>query len=241
MDHGSFDACLTIINDELLTVANVAMAAFAVDGDGNRIKTDILVTGWIREIGKEHALLIPSDINGICFAYWLAKICDEWDKKYIKPVDSGDIQIDGQVLVRREKNKDYRVRSLYGCHVVDKGLYEWKIQFNTEVKWICIGIIKDNDAILEENWRSNQFFCGDGCFLINANGRFFHKGIGKNYCPSFQTKDTIITMTLNMDEHTLRYKINDNDRGIATDKLDQNAYRFVVCLGHNKEYVVELL
>ena len=200
------------------------MTAFTVDSNGNRIKTDILVSGWIRELGKKYSLLIPRDINTICFMYWLITICDKWDHEYI---NHQDIEINGQVATRKY-NTDFLEKSLYGWHVVDKGSYRWQIKFKTHINWICIGIIRDDDEILKEYESSNQFYMHDGCFLVNEKGNFWHKGSSKKYCSRFDTKHTVITMTLNMDKHTLSYRINDKDYGIATDKLDQNPYRFAI-------------
>ena len=58
------------------------MSFFTVDADGKRIKTDILVSGWIRDFGKLTQLLIPNDVTKICFMYWLIKCCDEWLREY---------------------------------------------------------------------------------------------------------------------------------------------------------------
>ena len=49
-------------------------------------------------------------------------------------------------------------------------------------------------------------------------------------------------MTLNMSEHTIRYKINGIDYGIAYNKLCENSYRLAICMSgtfNNEE--IELL
>ena len=70
------------------------MTHCAVDGDGNRITTDILVEGYIRENAKKYNVLIPLDINTICFLFWLIKICDEWDKEFL----AEGVDLDGEVI-----------------------------------------------------------------------------------------------------------------------------------------------
>ena len=53
------------------------MATFTVDAEGNRIQTDILVAGWIRECAKTNKLEIPNDITNTCFVFWFIKVCEE--------------------------------------------------------------------------------------------------------------------------------------------------------------------
>ena len=52
----------------------MAATLFARDLNGKRITTNILVYGYITDIGKEYQLLISDDIKRICFTYWLTKI-----------------------------------------------------------------------------------------------------------------------------------------------------------------------
>ena len=47
-------------------------------------------------------------------------------------------------------------------------------------------------------------------------------------------------MTLNMNNHTLSYKINDKDYGIVTDELDEKKYRLIVSMLYADE-AIELL
>ena len=208
------------------------MSLFSVDATGTRIRTDILVSGYIRDIGKEYKLLIPKDINGICLKYWLIKICDEWDKEF----SSENITIDGQ----KAQCKKQALTSAYGCQSVNKGSYSWKIKFNTQVTWICIGVKHDDSAILHEFENRNSYDdYGYGC-LLYTNGGFWSEGSDYHYCDGFRDKDTMITMTLNMDKHTICYKINDKDLGPAQYKLDKEKYRMVVNL-YDPDNIVELL
>ena len=70
------------------------MPQFAADSTGHRIKTDILVCVYMRENGQKCRLLIPVDVNKICFQFWLINVCDEWDKKYL----SEEVELDGQII-----------------------------------------------------------------------------------------------------------------------------------------------
>ena len=66
----------------------MGMAGTSFDSKGERITTDILVSGYIKNVVKECNLLIADEIRAICYVFWLIKACDEWDKdsstEYIK-------------------------------------------------------------------------------------------------------------------------------------------------------------
>ena len=210
------------------------MPAVAVDSQGNRIKTDILVSGYIKELTKEYELLIPSPIIDICFLFWFIKVCDEWDKE----ASADSIEIDGQMVHSTEGG----MRSLYGCQSISKGTHSWQIKFITKVEWICIGIIEDKPEILQKyRYHDISYYVSDyGCYVYNVGNFWAKKGINFTYCDQFGAKGTVITMTLDMDQHTLSYKINDKDYGIATDKLAKDKYRLIINLLHVDD-TIELL
>ena len=56
------------------------MESFTVDSHGKRIKTDILVCGYVRDMMNEYKLEIPDEIIGLCFLFWFIKVCDQWDE-----------------------------------------------------------------------------------------------------------------------------------------------------------------
>ena len=209
------------------------MATFAVDGEGKRIKTDILVSGGIRDIAKEYKLLIPHDINGICFDYWLIKECDHWDKSRL----AVNAVIDGQIV--KLSSIGARQASTFGCISIDKGSYEWKIKFISSVQWCCIGIIEDTPEILKQYQNDNDYHYSNGGFILNVNGQFYGD-VSRAYSAAFDEKGTVIAIKLNMDDHTLSYMINDKDLGIAMKDIPQKAYRFVLTMYYADD-VIELL
>ena len=89
------------------------MSTFSVDSKGERISTDILVAGYIREVTTNYKLFIPHDISGICFEYWLIQVSDEWDKEFI----ADHIQINGQIA-KWEKEKP---ACIYGKNGIESG------------------------------------------------------------------------------------------------------------------------
>ena len=213
------------------------MPQFAVDGKGNKIKTDILVTGYIREYGKEYSLLIPVDINTLCFQFWIIKICDEWDEEF----SFKNIDIDGPI-VKYKGNCDEAL--VYGCHSIDKGSYSWEIQMTrkTDEAWFFMGIIEDEPDILKKSSTDFDYLFDNACCL-HDDGKLSRGRIssGKPYIPTnvLRSKKYKIQMTLDMDNHTLRYAVNGKDYGVATNELDKKRYRMVVTFFY--EYSIKLL
>ena len=210
------------------------MATFAVDSEGKRIKTDILVSGYVRNMGKNYELLIPEPIKDMCFLFWLIKVCDEWDKES----SSKGIKIDGQIVVKTGST----TQSIYGRESISTGSYSWQIKFKTHIEWFCFGIIEDKTETLKKYTDDHVYGHnpnGDGCFLF-CSGEFWIKDVESEYCHALGDKDTVITMTLNMDKHSISYKINDEDFGSAIDSLDKSKYRMVLSL-YYKDESVELL
>ena len=211
------------------------MSTFTVDADGKRINTDILISGYIRNISNRFKLLIPIDIIQICFQYWLITICDEWDKK----LSSDKVAGDGQIVTA---GTSASYASIYGCLGIDKGSYTWQVKLKSEVRWFCMGIIEDDDNILTKYRDGCGYVLNNGCCL-HDDGKFYlgSQTSGKSYIDGFpRSAETIIAMTLNMDDHTLSYKINAKDYGIVTNKLDKSKYRLVISF-YYANHSVELL
>ena len=202
------------------------MASCSVDSNGRTIQTDILVYGYIRNVMEEHQLEIPDEIIGVCFVFWFIQTCDAWDESLCTDFAA----INGQYA----KLNAGKISTLFGSKSVDSGSYEWRIKFVTKIPWCCLGIIKDELDILKMKKTSNCFFRnGDGIGLVPGTGNlylydFFE--IEKGYCQQEKDKDTIISMTLDMDNKTINYKINDKQYESKRITLDINKYRFAVSI-----------
>ena len=176
--------------------------------------------------------------------YWLVKFCDEWDKNYL----AEGVKINGQIATF---NKIWVTASVYGCHSINKGCdsHSWQIKLCDDVSFYSVGIIEDKEEILKECQNHSGYVINDGCYLY-SDGRFFC-GCTMSCKQYFNTsednpmnsKESIITMTLNMNNNTLSYKINDKDYGIATNQLKGEKYRLVLnaCLCSAGESIFELL
>ena len=210
------------------------MATFSVAADGKRIKTDVLVAGYIRNLSKKYEFLIPGDINGICFKYWLITVCDEWDKE----LSSDRAEINNQTIT----SKVTEFASMYGCLGIDKGSYEWQIKLKSYVTWFAMGIIEDDEEILTKYKDDYKWIMNNGC-CINEGGHFYRGDstpLRQGYTKPFKKSGTVITMTLNMDQHELSFKVNDKEYGVVTDKLDKEKYRLAVIL-YSSDLIAELL
>ena len=125
--------------------------------------------------------------------------------------------------------------SIYGKKSIDKENYSWKLKLKNEIDWICIGVIEDNPQILKEYLNSNQFYSAAdpvGGFLF-GDGYWCYKGQINDYCVRFQDEDTVITMRLDMDTHSIAYQVNDKDYGVACKEMNKSKYRLVVVVYDN--------
>ena len=210
------------------------MASFCVYYKGERIKTNILVSAWISNLKRANKMLIPRDIIDLCFTFWFIDVCDEWDKKYI---DDADVTLQGQCITMKNTwdiPQFGAQRSFYGCHCVGDGIYEWIIRFNTDMRWICIGIIEDEHEFLKEMVKDGNGYKteGRGWFLMH-NGTFYSQndGITSGFHAAFKAKGNIISTRADMNTYELSYKINEEDWKVATKLLKKDVkYRFVVTL-----------
>ena len=148
------------------------------------------------------------------------------------------IKVDGSTV----KLEDDAMSSIYGSHNVDQGSYSWKIKFVTDIRWICFGIINDDEEVLEKYRYRNDYDGIEGGHLYTTGT--FYSGEGckaiYSYSDFIRDKDTIIEMTLNMDEKSLNYKINGKDHGIVAYPLTKDKYRMVINLCWESN-IIELL
>ena len=219
---------------------------FSLDSKGEKIKSDILVSGYIRkQIIEKYKINIPLQIIKLCFLFWYIDACDKWDTslchKLVK-INGSCVKLDDNVEWTPERPM---LCTIFGCNSIKSGdIFTWKLRFNSNIYYCCIGVIHDKIDVLKANIIDNNFGRqNSGCYLTNTHGSMYYEWEGKNdYCPKFEEKGVIIEMTLNMIEHTIRYKINNIDYGIAYDKLYENAYRLAVCMSgtYDKEEIVLL-
>ena len=218
------------------------MASSLVGLDGQRIKTDILVSGFIRDVMNEHIIEIPDEIIGLCFLFWFIDVCDEWDislcdKKWVDINDSSFKLIES------------RCCTLFGKHIVEAGsVFTWYLKLKSKIDWGCIGIIINKKEEIDKNKNFNDYGrdVGCGCFLFITGGKaqalLYDQGIDQDYLVPVD-KGTIIEITLDMDQRSIHYKINDKEFEKTT-KIEslstEFGYRLAVTFS-KKGYEIELI
>ena len=190
------------------------MATYGVDAKGKRIDTDILVAGYIRDCNKDYKLLIPEDINAICFVFWFIKVSDEWDRQYL----AKNVEINGQIV----HTETSQMVSIYGSLGVDKGIHSWKLRLTSDVQWMNIGFIEDNSDILKKHQTSNQYLYDKSGGCLSTDGKLYANIMSstgtwfppKSYIPIpfrtlnvLKTAGTRITLTLDRENNTISYGI----------------------------------
>ena len=205
----------------------------SVDSNGKIIQTDILISGYVRNIMDECKLEIPDEIIALCFLFWFIKVCDQWDELLH---DTERIEVDGLC------GKWHGYGSLFGSKIVTKGTFKWSLQLKSKISWGCVGIIKNDERIIQENQRQNNygFIKGRGCFLsLCSNDKYSNGALWfdhdliqvSSYCStSCCDPGTIIEMTLDMDKKTIQYKADDAEcKAVEIKSLsEQIGYRLVV-------------
>ena len=222
------------------------MASFQKDSNGNRIKTDILTLGYFRQdIENQLEISIPSEIKGLCFDYWFIKVCDEWDKLYLTRNEDRIVVKDQIAKKMTLRSYDDNGSTIYGCHIIHSGEWEWLMKINCSNRNICIGIIEDNDQYLKDHTSNFDYdINGYGCWWF-PDGSVSAKGIGRpHFTKKFQRfamKNIIVGMKVNMTTKKLGYSIDGDDYvEVPRLTLDKGKYRLAVTL-FDLDDTIELL
>ena len=199
--------------------------------------TDVLCAGYVHDFESRSDVAVVNEIVGLIFMFWYIVVSDVWDKS----CSNLNAEINGQ---RAGKGTANKCCTIYGTQSVARGSLKWNLKFKTKMKWICIGIIKDDPKILKENQVSNNYrAAGDGIFL-------FFDHIGVIMCHRAQTaahdvmnkENTICAMTLDMDKRTITYKIDDYDEIVEDIQISGDKFRLAVTLNNTEsEQIIELL
>ena len=206
---------------------------FVIDSNGNRIITDILVTGYIKEIEKIIKIYIPTGIKKLIFDYWLINICDEW--LVTEKLTTDVIKVNGFCIDVLQKTR----ATIYGTKVISPGnRFTWIIKINkyfsrsTSYYHPCVGIIQNDAKIMENNKTRNSYtWSGHGYFYAGntADIRPANWSLSKELVQTKYNKTgDIIYVNLDLINYTLSYKINDNDLGVIFQDIKKSDYRLTV-------------
>ena len=217
------------------------MSSSCFDAHGNRVKTDILVAGYVRDGTGNVTVDIPVDIIQICFTFWFIDICDQWDKSLCNE----HVMIDRDTLPSDDgqyTDSSYDHRWGFGTEVIEHGTFKWRFRSDANMRYINVGVIPDISELIKDlNIESKSKEASDkGLFyILNENGDVYHHCNNK-YCVSLSDQDTMIIMSLDMHQRTMSFVIDDHDYGWAYRKLAEKKYRLCVRFGSAKQEI-ELL
>ena len=112
------------VGDNFGKKESLSIMSLCFDSNGHRVKTDIVVTGFIRKVSKEIPMEIPNDIIHLCFLFWLIDICDEWDKS----ISDENLVIEGGIVKSSDDDVSDTMGlnrgTVFGTHIVEHGIFE---------------------------------------------------------------------------------------------------------------------
>ena len=192
----------------------------------------LLVAGYMRKVEKNHiSLTIPAEINDIIYLY--QRYCDQWDDE----ISSDDINIDEQSSIITIDDNEYC--TAFGKHIVTQGIFVWRLKFVTVKRdgWHAppyVGIMENNDKNIKQyGGNSMGLWERDGYQLCTGNSTLCGPSnedhiITDNYQCLWTKQDDILEITLDLNQLTLSFKVNDKDYGIAFSNIRKTQYRLVL-------------
>ena len=211
----------------------------------SRTKEKLMVWGYIRNIERliNKMMNIPNEIYDMIFLY--QQYADQWSKEH--KTMFAQIMDETKVTLSMSYHPQAFV---LGERVVDEGIFRWRL------KMLCIryassptghpeiGIIediKDYTSILKGNgyWHNigYQFSGGNGMVY---SGLEFETSNNKGYLYKYLWKvDDILEIVLDLDERTLKLKINDGEYRVAFTGIEKRKYRLALsCRNAYGEFVL---
>ena len=175
-----------------------------------------LAFGYVKENEKSNKWTIPSMIKYLCLIY-LNQNRDEFDPKNTNE----KIKIDGLTITALGTN----TIATYLRNVVSEGCHIWRFKCGSKSDWTIgdkIGIISNHAPIALDHY-FQQFGVQSYGFAVAG------KLIGGSAYGRRCEIDDVIEMSVNFNDLTLSYKINDCDYGKAFD-IEAGEYRATISL-----------
>eukprot|EP01083_Nonionella_stella_P081658 225067_1 len=189
---------------------------------------ELLVSGFCRDVETKHKLFcnLASVLMDIIVVY--TGHCDTWSNEYNRT----DVMITNSTVATLLKHSTH---TIYGNHVLIYGQnYKWTVKIKATKQsneCILIGLIKNEPQTLKRfelngywanNGRKNKGFLFDGSMMMISPPK-----VGTYYGSVFGKEGD--TITLEVDNYTIRFIINDVDHGIAFNWMENWEYRLAVC------------
>ena len=177
--------------------------------DFNRIKSannrsKFTVYGFVHQY---HPFYLSQIIDIILCFYYLT---DEWDSKHI----GQDLQLlaDHDMVIIDASDHEYGMGSAYLTNIISHGIFSWRFKIIQACDEMNFGIRKCKTEIKNPNHRFfNQSYTG-------------YIGLTGDQC----TDGDIVEMILNLDECTLRFKVNDIHYGVPFKDIEKTRYRAAI-------------
>ena len=193
-------------------------------------RRQLLVCGFVKRIEQKFKIMnVPKEIHDIIYLY--QKFYDEWSRKY----SHHDIEInqkEGMITVNTPNDA-----SAYGTTIVSEGIFIWRVKivlFDYDVYGGIpyIGIIKNDQYGNDEEMRAIVLQSDGidwdkyGCQYCGGSGGLFAENaesVIHNPC-KWRMEGDILEMTLDLNEKTLSFKVNNDDFG-EFKNIEQGEYR----------------
>lgn len=199
-------------------------------------QTKCIVDSFINEqhklLSKKHSLFhnIPSRINFLCSCY--SSETDSWD---INCIDEY-FEIDGIFMKTRDNHTDIDDRwkfhdiDIFLSHIVKFGIYSWKFKIHQIPRYCDIGIWKIN---FDDKPNISYSFDATRKALVDPTNvdQILDCKSELGVCQ----KGDIITMTLNLNNNTLTFMINDKDYGLVHQNIEHTEYKAAIYLQYYEE------
>ena len=202
----------------------------------------LLVWGYIRRVGKQYrSLSIPLEINDIIYLY--QRLYDQWNQEIKHRDRHVSVDTDKSIITI---NTNYQW-TIYGTKIVKEGEFSWKVKIisfnrNETSHYPYIGIVVEKD---KEDFQDDDDFAAIGYQLCGGSGRLYafsdvqeEKELERDI---WVNDGDILEMSLNLDEQTLSYKINDTDFGALFTGVKPDQYRLALGVGRCKDSQFQLL
>ena len=193
-----------------------------------KIRDEKIVHGYTRSDCDLAEMDIPEDIMNLCFKYYFIER-DEFD-----PNNLGiHHQLDGNILKHKNCGEENDWSTTLLMNVINNGKHEWIFKVY-KTYFVQIGIYEaDADPPSDKDFTSEY---GYGYQISHSQ---IYAPDAEGYGVDCKAGD-IIGMTLDLDNLTLRYSVNEKDQGIAFRNINEKAYKAAV-YSFDDDETIELL
>merc|ERR1712228_11418 len=186
------------------------------------------VYGYVRV--NKYMLEIPESVIDIvlCFYY----LIDEWDKKNLNSAVTS-ILLKNENCVQLGPVNSLESGSAYLTNIVSEGVFSWRFKIIQACNEMNFGITNNIKAST-----LNRFFVDydsgyaweavhyeEGGYLMDPK-MIRHQKL-KQYGPRCKNGD-VVEMILDLEQMTLRYKVNDIDYGVAFENIEKTQYKAAI-------------